>query len=209
MAAFCQSFFTSSTKPDTPLFKGSWSHYPTAESLKRVGHEFKTLRDFFERFSARIMDAYQHFSFTLQSGAFMQLLLTLVAIASRLHCLALELTSVLDDLLPKIRQLRIVLCTPDEGSLALGSKLASTHISIGLEMGLSEATEPAFAHPPVGPKVVVAAPTGKGVATHSIIPNHNLVPKARVSASRRVSPQPAIRSKKKAKRNEIDDIFGF
>lgn len=61
------------------------------------------------------LSLHRHFSLTLQSGAFMQLLLTLVAIASRLHYLALELASVLDDLLPQVGHLTAVavVCVSD------------------------------------------------------------------------------------------------
>lgn len=51
----------------------------------------------------------RHFSLVMQSGAFIQLILTLIGVASRFHNLAQELSSIVDELRPRILHLKAVI----------------------------------------------------------------------------------------------------
>ncbi|TFK42622.1 hypothetical protein BDQ12DRAFT_676510 [Crucibulum laeve] len=80
----------------TPAFlKGSWTHFPTLQSINNALKELSECSTLVEKMCNQMLGAYRSFVISMQSGAFLQILLALVAIASRLHALSSELREIL------------------------------------------------------------------------------------------------------------------
>ncbi|KAJ7174292.1 hypothetical protein C8R46DRAFT_891633 [Mycena filopes] len=89
------SFFAQHLEQTPKLLKGSWTHYPDLSAVSFVNQRLTASVAVVQKMHERIMQAYQSLSLAMQTGAFIQLLLTLAGIASRLSWLASELASIL------------------------------------------------------------------------------------------------------------------
>ncbi|KAJ7273667.1 hypothetical protein B0H12DRAFT_1007421 [Mycena haematopus] len=90
------SFFAEESQSNSKLLKGSWTHYPDPSSVsythERIGASIALVRKMHER----LTQAYQSFSLAMQTGAFIQLILALAGIASRMSSLVSELIPLLE-----------------------------------------------------------------------------------------------------------------
>ncbi|KAJ7172521.1 hypothetical protein C8R46DRAFT_894304 [Mycena filopes] len=89
------SFFGEDSQQTSKLLKGSWTHYPDPAFVSFVLERIKASITLVRKMDERLAHAYQTLSLAMQTGAFIQLLLTLTAIASRLSRLASELEPIL------------------------------------------------------------------------------------------------------------------
>ncbi|KAJ7179692.1 hypothetical protein C8R46DRAFT_887301 [Mycena filopes] len=89
------SFFAQDLEQTPKLLKGSWTQYPDLSPVSFVNQRLTASVAVVQKMHERIMQAYQSLSLAMQTGAFIQLLLTLAGIASRLSWLASELASIL------------------------------------------------------------------------------------------------------------------
>ncbi|KAJ7774779.1 hypothetical protein B0H16DRAFT_73071 [Mycena metata] len=89
------SFFAEDLQQTSKLLKASWTHYPDPLSVSFVLERLAASIALVQKMHERLAYAYQSFSLSMQTGAFLQLLLTLAGIASRLSYLASELTPIL------------------------------------------------------------------------------------------------------------------
>ncbi|EAU88577.2 hypothetical protein CC1G_04283 [Coprinopsis cinerea okayama7 len=221
MTTLCQSFFGGTSETDPPLFKGSWNHYPDEASFQRVLDSLNILKRLFLKLSSRGTDAYQHFSLSMQSGAFLQLILTLTAITSRFCCLAQELVNITDDLLLHTNRLRIAIFVTKvlPSSLVIPEEKVNamvTMVDIQEEHDPSKGSEGSDVSsqpgaPVMHPVVTVALPLPEASEQP---PNREAVPglqgpKPTRSSKTDVAKPGRTKPKKKSKRDEIDDIFGF
>ncbi|KAI9064359.1 hypothetical protein FKP32DRAFT_1570669 [Trametes sanguinea] len=74
----------------TKLLKGPWTHCPDAKALMFVMERCSACCTLVDRARQRLLRAYDSFTLMMQSGAFLQLVLVLAAIASRLSILLTE-----------------------------------------------------------------------------------------------------------------------
>ncbi|KAJ6596846.1 hypothetical protein DFH09DRAFT_1132894 [Mycena vulgaris] len=107
------SFFGEDLQQTSKVLKGSWSHYPDTASvsyiLERIAGSFTLV----QKMRERLAQAYQSFTLAMQTGAFIQLILTLGGIASRMSCLVSELADVLELIWEAVHR---ILVTLDPGS---------------------------------------------------------------------------------------------
>ncbi|KAI0362012.1 hypothetical protein OH77DRAFT_1441157 [Trametes cingulata] len=81
----------------TPKFlKGPWTHCPDAKPLLYVMERCSACCMLIDRARERLLHAYESFTLMMQTGAFLQLVLTFAAIASRLSILLSEVRSALE-----------------------------------------------------------------------------------------------------------------
>ncbi|TBU50694.1 hypothetical protein BD309DRAFT_995798 [Dichomitus squalens] len=81
----------------TKLLKGPWTHYPDAKLSLFVLERCSACCTLIDRSRERLLSAYESFTLMMQTGAFLQLVLTLAAIASRMSLLLSEVRAVLQN----------------------------------------------------------------------------------------------------------------
>ncbi|KAJ7452469.1 hypothetical protein B0H11DRAFT_2073568 [Mycena galericulata] len=89
------SFFGEELQQNSKLLKGSWTHYPNPSSVSFLLERIRGSLMLIHKMHGRLAHAYQSFVLAMQTGAFIQLILTLAGIASRMSSLAAELSEVL------------------------------------------------------------------------------------------------------------------
>ncbi|TRM58636.1 hypothetical protein BD626DRAFT_510895 [Schizophyllum amplum] len=93
--AFRCSFFGADLQPNSKAMKGAWSYVPDDKTktylLGRLSAGVALLNEAHER----VLDAYRAFVLEMQSGFFLQLILTLAALSSRLDILVQDLRDAL------------------------------------------------------------------------------------------------------------------
>ncbi|EIW60456.1 uncharacterized protein TRAVEDRAFT_165252, partial [Trametes versicolor FP-101664 SS1] len=78
------------------LLKGPWTHCPDAKVLLFVMERCSACCTLVDRARERLLRAYESFTLMMQTGAFLQLVLALAAIASRLSLVLSEVRSALE-----------------------------------------------------------------------------------------------------------------
>ncbi|KAI0637045.1 hypothetical protein C8Q77DRAFT_1095741 [Trametes polyzona] len=78
------------------LLKGPWAHCPDAKTLLFVMERCSACCMLIDRARERLLHAYESFTLMMQTGAFLQLVLALAAIASRLSVLLSEVKGALE-----------------------------------------------------------------------------------------------------------------
>ncbi|KAJ7156018.1 hypothetical protein C8R43DRAFT_998843 [Mycena crocata] len=90
------SFFAEELQPTPKLLKGSWTHYPDTASVSFVLERIGGALILVQKMHERLGHAYHLVTLAMQTGAFIQLILTLAGITSRMDNLVLELAAVLE-----------------------------------------------------------------------------------------------------------------
>ncbi|KAF9480125.1 hypothetical protein BDN70DRAFT_932005 [Pholiota conissans] len=100
--------------------KGPWTHFPSRTYLSYRAKQYEMAMKLMEKMSEVCLRAYASFHRSLQSGAFLQLLLMFVAMSSRTRAVSLDL----QDTLKKVH-------SSTQNLLAIASVPANTQSSIG------------------------------------------------------------------------------
>ncbi|KAJ7774673.1 hypothetical protein DFH07DRAFT_800468 [Mycena maculata] len=206
------SFFGEDLQQNSKLLKGSWTHYPDPSSvsfaLERIGGSLALVQKMHER----LAHAYQSFVLAMQTGAFIQLILTLAGIASRMSSLVAELAEVLEliwaavhrillTLDPRARSTRRPISSPDQSNAIEMPKELPTDIYEDTGVSIAR-QDPQNARLP-NPYTNTAHEDMHAHSVESVEVERKTVAK-RVA----VNEPERRRVKKKQKRDEIDDIFG-
>ncbi|KAJ3814285.1 hypothetical protein EV368DRAFT_33399 [Lentinula lateritia] len=107
-----QSFFGKVDESHKQM-KGSWSHYPDEKYVQKIKERFSLFLDLLRKASGNSIlpqiishHLYQmFFSLAIQTGAFVQLYLTLIAVTSRLATVVAEMIEILQFVIPVIDRL--------------------------------------------------------------------------------------------------------
>ncbi|KAI0807095.1 hypothetical protein C8Q74DRAFT_1362639 [Fomes fomentarius] len=86
------SFWGERSARTTKMLKGPWTHYPHAEPLLYVLERCNACCMLVDRARERLVGAFDSFSLMMQTGAFLQLVLVLAAVASRMNILLFEVS---------------------------------------------------------------------------------------------------------------------
>ncbi|TFK76488.1 hypothetical protein BDN72DRAFT_239383 [Pluteus cervinus] len=89
--AFRSCFWGENTSQISKIAKGAWTHLPDAKSSLRFAGRLRDCILLLEKSQIVFQKDYESFALAIQSGSFAQLVLTLLAIASRLSSLVSEL----------------------------------------------------------------------------------------------------------------------
>ncbi|CAA7271738.1 unnamed protein product [Cyclocybe aegerita] len=89
-----RSSFHGSEAPNVNMMKGPWTHFPPEKYLANISRQFDTAQKIADKMSDVCLRAYQSFHCSLQSAAFLQLLLMFAAISSRMRAVAMELSKI-------------------------------------------------------------------------------------------------------------------
>ncbi|OCH95538.1 hypothetical protein OBBRIDRAFT_720382 [Obba rivulosa] len=90
------SFWGDAGQENPKTLKRPWTHTPDAKSVSYVLRRCLDCRSLIHKTHERLVNAYGSFMLVMQTGAFLQLILTLAAIASRLDILLAESESSLE-----------------------------------------------------------------------------------------------------------------
>lgn len=78
------SFYGEEATMSAKILKGAWTQYPSSSRFMYTLKQLRTCHHLIEKSRGRLRDIYHFFTLIMRDGAFMQLTLTMVAIASRL-----------------------------------------------------------------------------------------------------------------------------
>ncbi|TFK29900.1 hypothetical protein FA15DRAFT_752043 [Coprinopsis marcescibilis] len=208
ISTFYQCFFGSSPSNDATLFKTAWNHYPDDKSFQRTLDNLALLENFFQAFCTRSLSAYREFSLGLHSGAFLQTMLTLSAVASRIGYLSQEALMVIRDLLPQLQSIQGILSSMSGPS---HSEPHAAQESVTKDEGEMQA-QPEHQDltrtvPQVSENIKISISTDRDNKTSGSLPSKQ--PDTAVLPKKSKEKKPKAEKVKKRKRDEIDDIFGF
>ncbi|KAL1717502.1 hypothetical protein EV715DRAFT_292187 [Schizophyllum commune] len=85
------SFFGPDAKANVKALKGAWSHVPDGKTMDYLCSRLAAGINLLDTAHERLLNAYRTFILEMQSGFFLQLILTLAALASRLDVLVQDL----------------------------------------------------------------------------------------------------------------------
>ncbi|KAJ7709949.1 hypothetical protein B0H17DRAFT_246790 [Mycena rosella] len=109
------SFFGEDLQQTSKLLKCSWTHYPDSSSVLFMSERIAGALTLVQQMRERLVRAYQSFTLAMQTGAFIQLIMPLGGIASRMASLVSELADVLELIWGAVHR---ILLTLDPGSRA-------------------------------------------------------------------------------------------
>ncbi|KAI0093615.1 hypothetical protein BDY19DRAFT_882013 [Irpex rosettiformis] len=84
------SFWGDETQRNPRILKGSWTCYPDAKTVQTVLRRLIDCHTLVQHMHEHVSKAHNHFNLEFQGGAFLQLILTLTAISSRIGMLLTE-----------------------------------------------------------------------------------------------------------------------
>ncbi|KAJ7470720.1 hypothetical protein FB451DRAFT_349692 [Mycena latifolia] len=212
------SFFGEDLQQTSKLLKGSWTHYPDSSTVSFILERVAASLTLVQKMHERLAQAYQSFTLAMQTGAFIQLILTLGGIASRMSTLVSELADVLELILEAVHRIMLTL-DPESGTRNILRrkqtdqtipKIAAVEISIDVyeDTGVSIARQhdhPQAEVPPPDPYSY----TNATHAIHAPISVDSLERRNVIVKKMKPGNEPERRkTKKKRARDEIDEIFG-
>ncbi|KAI5830032.1 hypothetical protein K523DRAFT_416205 [Schizophyllum commune Tattone D] len=89
------SFFGPDAQTNSKALKGAWSHVPDDKTMTFLHDRLAAGINLLDKAHDRLLNAYRAFILEMQSGFFLQLILTLAALASRLDILVQDLADAL------------------------------------------------------------------------------------------------------------------
>ncbi|KAH9951346.1 hypothetical protein B0H21DRAFT_278183 [Amylocystis lapponica] len=131
------AFWGDPSMRSSKALKGPWTHTPDTASLLFVLRRCSECKTLVSKTRERLQETYRSFTLMMQSGAFIQLILTLAAIASRLSILLAEVLSALEVCARACSQ---ALQALDTRSAQPFSKGAIQGAQIGLNSAVGEVT---------------------------------------------------------------------
>ncbi|KAF4608429.1 hypothetical protein EYR40_000774 [Pleurotus pulmonarius] len=219
------SFFGPEAQVNPKIMRGSWSHLPDRDFmsslLKRAG-EYRQLLD---KTHERFVNAYQHLNIAMQTGAFIQFLVVLAAVVSRMDILVEEITDALV-LMCKSGQDVLNIIDPASATetrpthrMPSGNDVPTTTPSIEQTDVTDEDFGDVLSRPSAPSWQDDPHPLDPNQALLSVYQDTEVVSITRTvvtvesSEAAAVPPEPPSQPKakkpKRSKRDEIDDIFGF
>ncbi|KAF5315961.1 hypothetical protein D9611_004658 [Ephemerocybe angulata] len=223
------SFFGEDALRNLNVLKGAWTLCPDVESLTRAQERCTEAQALLAKFQARTMDAYNSFSISIQTGAFIQILLVLAAITARMNSIAQEYEEIIGSLLQSIRQLKAALERTAVGEIYraqpfTGASLQEIVQSPSKSTACSFMEELMIVDPPTVAKVEAMFPESQ--APIEVVSSNEATKKkdrslgmastgnstqrlAQKSHPPKEQKQKRPAKEKKRRRDEIDDIFGL
>ncbi|KAF7440463.1 hypothetical protein PC9H_000808 [Pleurotus ostreatus] len=220
-----RSFFGPEAQVNPKMLRGSWTHLPDRDSLLSLLKRASDYRQLLDKTHERFVNAYQHLNIAMQTGAFIQLLVVLAAVVSRMDILVEEITDALELMRKSGREVMNVIDpasateTRSTHSMPGGNDVPTTTSSIEQtdvtdeDLGdvLSRPSILAWQDnpPPLDPNqalLSVYQDTGVVSITRTVV----TVASNEAAASPPDPPrQQKAKKPRRTKRDEIDDIFGF
>ncbi|KAH9484295.1 hypothetical protein JR316_0003776 [Psilocybe cubensis] len=206
------------TTQNINAIKGPWTHYPNERTLVKFLDHCNIAVKLLDKMSERSLIAYRSFHRSLQSAAFLQILLMFVAIASRAGTLATELIDTVRLIISCTNRL-ILITIHNKDELAGPGPIQNSDAkpqpmdvdnSVDL-LSISQAIGVMTTQQKTAQSAPVISPTqDSNAAPPPITVPKTVVYKTRIEPKQLSEPVPIPKKKKrKAPRNEIDDIFGF
>ncbi|KAJ6630759.1 hypothetical protein B0H10DRAFT_1982782 [Mycena sp. CBHHK59/15] len=213
-------FFSDELQQSSKLFKGPWTHFPDNASVSFILERLGASLVLVQKMHERLARAYQSFALAMQSGAFIQLVLTLAAIASRMHNVVAEISEVLELTWAAVHQIHNVLDpTGSTGSRKHGRQrslsvnssdigpVAVVHDDAGEDTGVSVVRRDLRLDiKPENLPQISLSPTP--VLQTPVVERNMIVNMKHREVATNDAERPKVKKKRKKDRDEIDDIFG-
>ncbi|GLB34994.1 putative protein with domain of unknown function (DUF4477) [Lyophyllum shimeji] len=203
------SFFAAEAAPsNSKMMRGSWTHIPELAPVDLASQRCSACCALLEKMQEKLLDSYRSFNLAMQSGAFLQLILTLAAIASRMRAVGEELQEVLQATQDIARRISGILSAPTNNLAPLITDAVENEAT----------THPHHPQEFLTPQSGIAESSGLDLMTTSVQtgPTRRIVERSAAATADALKLQTAAkvsehsRKKKRPKpRDEIDDIFGF
>ncbi|KAK0459684.1 uncharacterized protein EV420DRAFT_283504 [Desarmillaria tabescens] len=201
-----QSFFDANSANMKKALKGAWTCYPDHKFVSYMRNRLELISDFASKTHARLSQAYRSLSLAMQSGAFIQYIVLLVAIISRMDILTVELLAGIQQASSTVRQLHDIL-----------KNLAHTTSPKVMFQGLDIISmDPAQLDPSALGCLVSDTITSETDAPRTPAPLPSVTHDSSLDGDRSMLAQAeepveiiVKRKRTKKKKDEIDDIFGF
>ncbi|KAF8077988.1 hypothetical protein FPV67DRAFT_1662762 [Lyophyllum atratum] len=204
------SFFSPEDIPNNPkMMKGSWTHYPGITLVAMVLQCISMSSALLEKMQEKLLEAYRSFTLAMQSGAFLQLILILIAVVSRMSAVSTELQEILQTMQGIAQRISGILSTPTTLTLSLPTAEAVRDEATDLEHHHQDpsTSDTDIVKPSVLDCAKSAVPTGPA---RIVVERELKETKVAVKTSKGTKDNEHRRKKKREKpRDEIDDIFGF
>ncbi|KAJ3573969.1 hypothetical protein NP233_g2093 [Leucocoprinus birnbaumii] len=214
------TFYNSTDYTNSNILKASWTHVPPPKELKTILRNSGSARRLLLEADKRFTRAYCSFKQAMQTGAFLQLILTLSAIVCRLQALNRTLLEIMEEIPSAVSELCASLEHSSSASVPAPPILPSNtpNLPSPAEIDLSQELEEEHRDPEMLPGRKLNR-TVKNPTSGSEKQTIHLEPKQQPSASLKVLEHTAVtdrnnvsEKKKKRKRklvDEIDAIFGL
>ncbi|KAJ3985498.1 hypothetical protein F5890DRAFT_1509422 [Lentinula detonsa] len=100
-----QSFFGKADGSQQKQMKGAWSHHPDEEYVSKVKEQSSCFLSLLRKMYAVSSEVFRSLSLAMQTGAFIHLFLTLIAITSKIANLVAEMIEILQLVIPVMDRL--------------------------------------------------------------------------------------------------------
>jgi len=216
------SFFGIDAHNNPKLLKGSWTHLPDTLFVRRVWERLSACSALVGKMYTRLLDAHRYFTLAMQPGAFLQLVLTLLALVSRLGVVCLELQDTFQAISDTIRSILSVISAPE---IELPVQMNQSHV---LEVHLDGDTDAGQFQSGSSTFAVTATVVSGSVGTHDAPVAMESVPLSGVVVQHKIVKNPSstgqgpageaeVKSGHRKKRrripssvkDEIDEIFSL
>ncbi|KAK0210710.1 hypothetical protein DFS33DRAFT_1378698 [Desarmillaria ectypa] len=201
-----QSFFDANTANMKKALKGAWTCYPDHEFVSYMRNRLELISKLASKTHARLSQAYRSLSLAIQSGAFIQYIVLLVAIISRMDILTVELLAGVEQASSTVRQLHDIL------KLNLVPPTSSGIMSQGLVIISTDSAQldPSALDCLVSDTFTSETDASRIPASLPSVTRDSSLDRDRSILAQTGEPVEIIKRKKTKKmKDEIDDIFGF
>ncbi|KAF5368553.1 hypothetical protein D9758_002231 [Tetrapyrgos nigripes] len=202
------TFFRGADPNNAKSMSGSWTQYPDEKYVSDVTSSLAAFSSLAQKMHEKLSTTYRSFSLAMQTGAFIQLILTLTAIASRMAILVSEL----DNTAQKIKQVLVRLLSVlrvglEQSQVASGftKRFQNDQIPVSEKKHSSTPLPPA-SQQSMSLEMPVVAPVRTVLQDVPIVVERKQKPER---TKPDVKPDGSIKKKRKKRKDEIDDIFGF
>ncbi|KAF8201419.1 hypothetical protein BJ912DRAFT_500704 [Pholiota molesta] len=185
--------------------KGPWTHFPNQKYLTHQGNQYKTAIQLMEKMSEICLRAYKSFHRSLQSAAFLQILLMFVAISSRTRAISMELQEILAKTYSSVTNLLAIISTPTSQQINDSVSKFTLPLETSKDADMSAPEAPTLAPHSLPVKLVQTSAV-------SVVIERTASKKARkdTEQTQKISDSlPVPRKKKRKVTDEIDEIFGL
>ncbi|KAF8163263.1 hypothetical protein B0H34DRAFT_694723 [Crassisporium funariophilum] len=196
--------------------KGPWSHFPDMKCISAISTQVKSSLKLLEKMSERCMNAFKSFHRSMQSAAFLQILLVFIAIASRLRVLSLELREVLKQIALSLDQLIGVIPNASNKQALVSYETQMHELGDGTPRHISLIpvtfdSELRFKpqRPPSTSSQVEMLESPASIDFNRADVSTKMLYDSAQSKVSQLPTQTQKKKKRKTLKNEIDDIFGF
>ncbi|KAF5330901.1 hypothetical protein D9619_005553 [Psilocybe cf. subviscida] len=201
--------------------KGPWTHVPSDKMMLDFEKYCDIVSRLSEKTSTICLNAYRMFHRSMQSGAFLQVLLMFIAMASRMRLISAELVEISTSVKSCITRLRgVAVVTESVKEVKDTGENCPPGIAVADDLDVTEVVVDPTEVLNFGAEIYGTVPKPPILATTKVVEASTITSVLSESKRKKLqrrsesqgdnaTPVPPRKRKRKVAKNEIDDIFGF